>query len=116
MTNAKDQAVSAIAAAQTELQKALSHLERMPTFDPGNVLLSAHALNNYLSVVSGITELLGLKLPKDVDPAVRTLLDNLEHTNVVMDKMGGSIRCESTVQVGSSFTFRVPGYSDESSS
>ncbi len=86
MDTPKEQAISAIAAAQDELAKALSHLESLPVFDPSNVLVSAHALNNYLSVVAGISDLLQMKVSTmpDVDPVVPNLIGHLDHTTHIM--------------------------------
>lgn len=84
MDTPKDQAISAISLAQAELAKALSHLEALPVFDPSNVLVSAHALNNYLSVVAGIADLLKVKIPLESDEVVTNLLSHLEHTTHIM--------------------------------
>lgn len=84
MDTPKDLAISSISVAQAELAKALSQLEALPVFDPSNVLVSAHALNNYLSVVAGIADLMKMKLPSDVDPVVTNLVAHLEHTTHIM--------------------------------
>ena len=86
MDSPKELAISAIATAQNELAEALSQLEALPVFDPSNVLVSAHALNNYLSVVAGIADLLHTRLSAfpDMDPVVTNLVGHLEHTTNIM--------------------------------
>ena len=46
----KEQITANILRAQSELEQALSGLEKMPAFDPGEIAYSAHTLNNYLFV------------------------------------------------------------------
>jgi len=84
----KEQATAAILRAQVELEQALSELEKMPAVDPGAVAFSAHALNNYLSVIGGTLEFLLRSLVNHPDPQIRNWLEGLAH---VTDLMGHTV-------------------------
>lgn len=77
MINPKEQVTEAIVRARADLDKALSDLELLPAFDPGNVFYVAHTLNNFLAVATGTTELLLMALADYPDPQVRTWLEGL---------------------------------------
>jgi signal transduction histidine kinase len=78
------EATEAILRAQAELEQALRELEKMPAIDPGAIAFSAHALNNYLSVIGGTVEfLLGL-LVNHPDPQIRNWLEGLRHATELM--------------------------------
>ena len=84
MTNHKTLAITSIEAAEEELKRALRHLEELPTFDPSCVLLAAHSLNNYMSVIAGTVDLLTRRLKDAVDDDIYRLIENLGHTNELM--------------------------------
>jgi hypothetical protein len=56
----------------------------MPAFDPGAVAFSAHALNNYLSVIGGTVEFLLEALVNHPDPQIRNWLEGLGHVTKLM--------------------------------
>ena len=84
MVSQKEEATSAILRAQTELEQALRELEKMPAFDPGAIAFSAHALNNYLSVIGGTVEFLIVSLVNHPDPQIRNWLEGLRHVTELM--------------------------------
>jgi signal transduction histidine kinase len=82
-------AVSAIARARADLDRALATLESLAADDAQRVSYSVHALNNYLMVVASTLELLRSKLaPGDRD--MRRWLDSLKQaTNLMMSTARG---------------------------
>lgn len=84
MIDVKEQVAAAIARAQTDLEEALSDLEKLPAFDPGSLSFAAHALYNYLTVIGGTVELLLLHLKDYPNPQIRTWLEGLRHANNLM--------------------------------
>jgi signal transduction histidine kinase len=85
LKDTKEQVAAAIVRAQTDLEQALSDLEKLPAFDPGAVSFTAHALNNFLTVVGGTIELLLLRLKNHRDPQIRTWLEGLRHASNLMN-------------------------------
>jgi two-component system sensor histidine kinase/response regulator len=81
--------VTAIATARSDLDRALARLELLAADDRQRISYSAHALNNYLMVVSSTLQLLRTKLaPGDRD--VRRWLDSLKQaTNLMMSTARG---------------------------
>jgi signal transduction histidine kinase len=84
MSQKRKEAVTAIATARGDLDRALQTLEELAADDRQRVSYSLHALNNYLMVVSSTLQLLRTKLaPGDRD--VRRWLDSLKQaTNLMM--------------------------------
>jgi len=80
----KEEATKAILTAQAELEQALRELEKMPAIDPGAIVFSAHALNNYLSVIGGTVEFLLGSLANHADPQIRNWLEGLRHVTELM--------------------------------
>jgi signal transduction histidine kinase len=80
----KEEATRAILTAQAELEQALRELEKMPAIDPGAIAFSAHALNNYLSVIGGTVEFLLGSLANHPDPQIRNWLEGLRHVTELM--------------------------------
>lgn len=84
MSEIRERVVSAIARAQAELSSALGELERVPAIDPGSAAFAAHALNNYLTVISGTTELLEVELNNAPNPQVQTWIEGIRHATDLM--------------------------------
>ncbi|MCA9422679.1 MAG: HAMP domain-containing histidine kinase, partial [Nitrospira sp.] len=84
MQNEKNQIVSGILKARAELEQVLYDLEKLPVLSESAIHFSAHALNNFLTVVGGTVELLLLVLAKHPDDQVRTGLEALQHATHLM--------------------------------
>jgi len=84
MQEDKNQIVSGILRAQSELEAVLSELEKLPPVSESAVHFAAHALNNYLTVTGGTVELLLLMLKEHPDPKVRTGLEALQQATNLM--------------------------------
>jgi signal transduction histidine kinase len=97
LTDAKDRVAAAIARARTDLDQALSDLERLPAFDPGAVTYAAHALNNYLTVTGAAAELLQSALADHPDPQVRNLLDGVQQATRLMSQIATSLMNTASV-------------------
>ncbi len=86
MKNAKEQIAASIMRARTDLEQALSDLEKMPPVDPGLVPFVAHALNNYLAVAEATIEMLRLTLADHPDSTIELWLGNLQHATGLMTR------------------------------
>lgn len=82
----KQKAISAIADARADLDKALDELSRLHAADPAAVAFTAHALNNYLTVTSATIELLTLYLENYQDQQVHVWLNGLQHATHLMSQ------------------------------
>jgi two-component system sensor histidine kinase/response regulator len=96
VAEAKDLVASAIARAQTDLEEALSELEKLPDFDAGAVTFAAHALNNYLTVTGGTVELIMFHLADHPDPQLRIWLEGLQHATDLMTRTVSQLLSAST--------------------
>ena len=81
----KDKIASSIQEARDELETALAELEHLPIFDSGAIAFAAHALHNYLTVISGTLQMLSRSLLSHPDPDVQRWLEGLLKTTDVMD-------------------------------
>ena len=86
MTDAKEQIAAAIIRAQTDLDQALSDLDKLPPIDRDSVAFVAHALNNFLTVTEVTIEFLRLSLTDHPDPAIGVWLGNLQHATNLMTR------------------------------
>jgi signal transduction histidine kinase len=84
MQEDKDQIVSGILRAKSELEQVLYDLEKLPVVSESAVHFAAHALNNFLTVAGGTVELLLLMLAKHPDEQVRTGLEALQQATNLM--------------------------------
>ena len=82
--DAKARAAAAIAEAKDELDRALSEIDMIQTFNPMLVGLVAHSLSNYISVTSATVEMLQLTLRGNQDPDVPIWLEGIGHTADLM--------------------------------
>jgi len=84
MTVNKELVSSAITKAQASLEEALLELERMPALDSSYIGFVAHSLNNYLTVVMVVVELLSARLADNRDPQIMVWLDGVQHATNLM--------------------------------
>jgi signal transduction histidine kinase len=80
-------AAAAIERARTELDEALARLAEFPTFDADLVKYAAHALSNYLMVVSTTAHLLTIALSQRPDINVRDRIEGLQHATKLMKQL-----------------------------
>lgn len=81
----KDQLISSITSARSELDQALAVLEGMPAFDPGTVGYAAHAFNSYLSIANATLDLLTSALAIHPNADVSTGLAALRQATALME-------------------------------
>jgi len=81
MKSSKDNAIASIEKAKEELAEALSNIEAMPSFDPGDIKFNTHEVSNYLAVTTGTIDLLLSMLKDHPDSDIIELLDSLSHAN-----------------------------------
>ena len=84
MIDTKQKVIASITDARSQLECALSDLEKLPAFDSSSVPFSAHALSNFLSVTEGTIDLLRRAIPPDADPELPRLLNGLRHATQLM--------------------------------
>jgi signal transduction histidine kinase len=84
MTDPREKVSESILEAQARLDQALEELEHLPAFDAGTIAFAAHALHNYLTVISGTAELIARSLKGHPDPDVQRWLEGLQRTTEVM--------------------------------
>ncbi|HVK59680.1 MAG TPA: HAMP domain-containing sensor histidine kinase [Candidatus Kapabacteria bacterium] len=80
----KEEAIAAIDRARHEMEEVLQHLEQVPMFDSGNIAYAAHALQSYLTVINGTTELLNDRFKGFCDAEVERWLEGIVHTSQLM--------------------------------
>jgi len=96
MQETKDQIVSGILRARSELEQVLYELDKLPAVSESAVHFAAHALNNYLTVTSGTVELLLLMLAKHPDEQIRIGLEALKQaTNLMAHTVSQMVNAET---------------------
>lgn len=98
MSENKDRISAAISRAKANLERALVDLEKIPSFDPGSVAFAAHALNNFLSVTSATTDLLGISLKDYPDLQVQDWLVGLKRTTRIMNHIVADLMNDATIR------------------
>jgi len=101
----KDQISAAILRAKTDLEQALGDLEKIPSFDPSSVAFAAHALNNFLSVTNGTTDLLRMSLKAYPDQQVQDWLEGLKRTTRLMTHIVAELMNDATIRKRPELTF-----------
>jgi signal transduction histidine kinase len=101
----KEQVAAAIVRARTDLENALSDLEKLPAFDPGSVMYAAHALNNFLTVTGGTAELLLTALADHPDPQVRTWLEGIQDATNLMSHIATELMKNASARSAPRLTF-----------
>ena len=98
MTEVKEQVSAAISRAKADLDKALGTLEKIPSFDAASVAYAAHALNNFLTVTTAVTDLLRLSLKDYPDEEVQEWLENLKRTSRMMAHIVAELMNDATMR------------------
>ena len=84
-------AVAAITRAQADLERAVAELDKLPALDAGSLGLTAHALNNFLTVSFAVVEFLLDALRNHEDQEVHAWLEGLAHANLLMGHAVGQL-------------------------
>jgi signal transduction histidine kinase len=84
MKRKKDEIIESLETAKDELERALANLDKLHTFDPSYVKFIAHALNNYLTIMSLGIELLSEEITVSASEQVKTYVDGLRHATNLM--------------------------------
>jgi signal transduction histidine kinase len=92
----KDDVAAAIHDAQAILEHALSHLARLPAFDPLALGVATHALTNYLTVMHAGVQLLQQACQTRDEARIDALLQNIEHATDLMQNMVAQLRGVAT--------------------
>src|SRR5262245_41841258 len=98
MPDSKEQVTDAIGRARDSLEQALSALQDLHMLDPSAIAFSAHALNNYLMIISGTVELLDEALTGNPDTQVHAWLSGLQHATDLMTHTVGRLTSNATTQ------------------
>src|SRR5204863_5863429 len=105
MIDPKEQTFNALTKAKADLDETLESLERLPVLDPGKVGFTAHALNNYLSVIHGTLFLLQRSLRDRESPEVIRWLEGLDHTTDLMRHTLSHLLNNAALQSNASLKF-----------
>jgi signal transduction histidine kinase len=82
--DAKARASTSISLAKSELDHALTELDKIHSFDPSTIGLAAHALNNSITVTVATTEMLQRVLRDHPDADVPIWLEGIRHAADLM--------------------------------
>ncbi len=97
MLDHRDRVAASIADAQASLEQAMMELAAMSSLSYGAVAFAAHALNNYLSVVMGVTDLMGGVLAAYPDPRIHTWLDGIQRSTRMMSQIVAALMKDALV-------------------
>lgn len=97
MLDHRDSVAASIASAQTNLEQAMMELAAMSSLSYGSVAFAAHALNNYLSVVGGVTDLMGMALTDYPDPRMHKWLDGIQRATRTMSQIVAALMKDALI-------------------
>lgn len=97
MLDHRDRVAASIASAQTNLDQAMMELAAMSSFNYGAVAFAAHALNNYLSVVTGVTDLMGIVLTDYPDPRIHNWLNGIQRSTRMMAQIVAALMKDALI-------------------
>jgi signal transduction histidine kinase len=92
----KIEAAAAIARAQASLEQAVAELEKLPALDRRSIALTAHALNNFLTVSVAVVDLLLEALRDHPNRQVLAWLEGLSHSSDLMTHTVSQLMSNST--------------------
>jgi signal transduction histidine kinase len=93
----KDSAIAAIAAAQANLEEAMMELAAIPSLNANSVAFAAHALNNYLAVTGGLSDLLASTLVGYPDPRVPNWIGAIQRATGMMGQIVAALMKDALV-------------------
>lgn len=96
MADPKVEAAAAIARAQASLEQAVAELEKLPALDGRSIALTAHALNNFLTVSVAVVDLLLEALRDHPNRQVLAWLEGLSHSSDLMTHTVSQLMSNST--------------------
>jgi light-regulated signal transduction histidine kinase (bacteriophytochrome) len=102
----RDNAAAAIASAQASLEAAMLELAAMPAISTNSVAFAAHALNNYLGVTSGVSDLLVATLASYPDGRVHSWLDSIQRATNMMGQIVGALMKDALVSGHAQITLK----------
>lgn len=105
MLDAKERVAESIANAQAELEAALMQLEAIPAVSYSAVAFAAHALNNFLAVTGGTTELLAMALADHPEPRVHTGLNAIRNATQMMGQIVAALMKDALIAGQPNVTF-----------
>jgi signal transduction histidine kinase len=91
MTTPSTRVVDALRRARTDLEQALSDMEQVAALDPSTVSFAAHALGNFVMVVTATSDMLLETLADHPDDDVRTWLRGLQQAAALMTHIVGQL-------------------------
>jgi two-component system, sensor histidine kinase LadS len=100
----KQAAFDALSRAQSELERAVEEIDRLPAIDVHSVALAAHALGNFLTVSRGVVDLLIPVLQGHPERQVGVWLEGLAHatdlmTHTVSQLMNNAVGVSRSVRI-----------------
>jgi signal transduction histidine kinase len=93
----KDRIAASIASAQAHLEQAMMDLAAESSLSYNAVAFAAHALNNYLAVVSGVSDLVGNALTDYPDPRIHTWLTGIQRSTRMMAQIVASLMKDALI-------------------
>lgn len=97
MQDHKDRITASIAAAQAHLEQAMLDLAAETSLSYNSVAFAAHALNNYLAVVGGVSDLMANALAEYPDPRIHTWLGSIQRSTRMMAQIVASLMKDALV-------------------
>jgi signal transduction histidine kinase len=96
LSDPKIAASAAIARAQASLEQAVAELDKLPALDGRSIALTAHALNNFLTVSVAVVDLLLEVLRDHPNRQVQAWLEGLAHSSDLMTHTVSQLMSNST--------------------
>ncbi|HZT10507.1 MAG TPA: HAMP domain-containing sensor histidine kinase [Actinomycetota bacterium] len=99
LSDPKIAASAAIARAQASLEQAVAELDKLPALDGRSIALTAHALNNFLTVSVAVVDLLLEVLRDHPNRQVQAWLESLSHSSDLMTHTVSQLMSNSTGEI-----------------
>jgi signal transduction histidine kinase len=97
MLDNREIVAASIAQAQAHLEQAMADLVSRSSLSYSSVAFAAHALNNFLSVTGGVTELVSIAVADYPDPRVHTWLNSIQQSTRIMAQIVASLMRDALI-------------------